>query len=99
MPDVLGLADPGIRESSREMQAPYCAVLLNCDSQHSVPGIRTWQAHGSGQILKSCNQLRTNELIAQRVLGVRMCLPDFGHSASKRAARDRESQTVSAKID
>jgi hypothetical protein len=97
MPDVFGLADPGTRESSREMQAPHCAVLLNCDSQHSVPDIRTWQSHERGQVLKSRNQLRANELTAQRVLGVRMYLPDSGHSASNRAARDREPQTVSAK--
>ena len=61
MPDIFGFADPGTRESSRKMQAPHRAVLLNCDSQHSVPGIRTWQSHGRGQILKSCNHLRTNE--------------------------------------
>jgi hypothetical protein len=34
-----------------------------------------------------------------RALGVRMNLPDSGHSASDQAARDRESQTVSAKLD
>src|SRR5579862_9448656 len=97
MPDVFGLADPGTLESSTEMQAPHRAVLLNCDSQHSVPGIRTSESHERGQVLKSCNQLMANEFSAQQAHGVRMHLPDSGYSASNRAARDRESRTVSAK--
>jgi hypothetical protein len=99
MPDIFCLADPLTRESSREMQAPHCALLLNCDSQHSVPDIRTCQSHGRGQVLKSCNQLRANEFGAQQVLGVRMYLPDSGHSASNRAAHDRESPNGVVQIE
>jgi hypothetical protein len=73
------------------MQAPHCAVLLNCDSQHSVPDIHLVRSHVRGQVSKPCNQLRANDLNVQQPPGVRMNLPDSGHSAGDRAARDGEA--------
>jgi hypothetical protein len=70
------------------MQAPWSAVLLNCDSQHFVSRYPPGEVHARSQVSQRCSRLSANALILKRPFGARLRVPGYEHDASNWAARD-----------